>query len=542
MRSVPLAISWDVWLHGRRWIVYGFVGVLAVMAFIYLSLRRTGHWTPLLEDTLHFVILGIQTLVFVSALVNATGSARRYYTRPLPASHIALTLLLPGMLAVVMMHLAVTVGFNAATGADWPIAGPLLFSVAAVAVVTAVYWATAGLDLLRVLIIAGVGYGILQWLTQRTENPTHALPGTWRVLTRSEILTLITAIAIAYVVSVASIWLDRSSRLPWARLPSLQQLWLLVANRRTEMLPTFATAKHAHRWREWREKGLIGPAILTAYFAGLVIAAVGDWISEESFKTAVFTAGNWLILLFAVLGAGFGKCGGTVRQPACGSFLATRPLTDAALSYGMLACAFRSILTTWLCWVAVASAVGILLLTPEPINPPDSTIYDMVTKPAPVLGWWASLIWAALILLAMWTAVGFVTPLFMAGRSWLVALVYTTAIVGLVTYGYVTDWLAKHSLNDMIWWIHAALVATAILLTLLTLVAARWKRLLGPREFSLAAGVWLAAFVVLELALHLQGGLTWNWYWGDFLLPFFAVLPTFSLAAAPLAISWNRHR
>jgi hypothetical protein len=541
MLSVPLAITWDVWLHGRRWIVYGFFGVIAVIILLYHLLKRTGPWTQDLENTLHIVILGIETLVFSAALVAGAGSARRYFIKPLPASRIAVWLLLPAMVAAACMYFGVTIGFNLATGASWPLAGPLLFSATTVSIAMAVFWATSGMELLRVLAFGVVGWGIVEWLEQRTP-PSRWQTETWRELTANETLTMLGAIAVAFFVSFVCISLDRSSRLPWHKLPSLQQLWLRITNGRTGTPAAFRNARHAHHWREWREKGLIGPALLLAYFACLVISAAVGWTGEETFKTAVFTAGYGLIPLFAVLGAGFGKCGGSVRHPVCGSFLATRPMSDAALSYGMLACAFRSVLVTWLCWVAVACAVGILLLTPEPINTPDTTIYDMVTEPAPALGWWASLIWAALILLAMWTAVSFVTPLFMTGRGWFVALIYTTAIVGLVAYAYLTDWLAQNSLNGVIWWIHTALIAAVILLTLLAFVVARWKRLLGWPEIALATGVWFAALVVLELALHLQGGLTWNWYPGDFLLPFFAVLPAFSLAAAPLAISWNRHR
>ncbi len=87
-------------------------------------------------------------------------------------------------------------------------------------------------------------------------------------------------------------------------------------------------------------------------------------------------------------------------------------------------------------------------------------------------------------------------------------------------------------------------MGAAVLFTLAVFIAAWGKGLIGRRELLLAGGLWLAVLLVVELPLHLHGGLEYFFlvYHVDFVWPFIAVLPLFPLAAAPLAVHWNRHR
>jgi hypothetical protein len=54
--------------------------------------------------------------------------------------------------------------------------------------------------------------------------------------------------------------------------------------------------------------------------------------------------------------------------------------------------------------------------------------------------------------------------------------------------------------------------------------------------------VWLALVLLLEIGLRTPSGFQPLLYRADFWYPLIALIPLFPLAAAPLALSWNRHR
>ncbi len=123
----------------------------------------------------------------------------------------------------------------------------------------------------------------------------------------------------------------------------------------------FRSPRSAQFWSEWREKGYVGPVIFAGYFACVLIWYLAGWSDERGFVLATFTAGYWLVLLFAIMGLSFGKCGGTVRNPASGSFFATRPMSDTALAFSMLKGAAASIAATGLCWVVCMLVVAAVM-------------------------------------------------------------------------------------------------------------------------------------------------------------------------------------
>jgi hypothetical protein len=210
----------------------------------------------------------------------------------------------------------------------------------------------------------------------------------------------------------------------------------------------------------------------------------------------------------------------------------------------MLKGAAGSIAATGLCWVvcmlvvvAVMDGIGasehVKTYSEQALI--SSALWD-------VPGAWVLTI--ALVLIGMWTAVGFVAPLVMTGRGWLLALVYTGLLCLMIAHVLIVDWLEKRRVVNAAYWINSTLLGLAVLLVVAAFVAAWRKRLIGGRELLFAGGVWLAVLLLVELPLHLKGGLEYFFmpYYVDFVWPFIAVLPLFPLAAAPLAIHWNRHR
>lgn len=543
--STPVAIAWDIWLRGRRQLVYSVVCAVAMLVILYRAGIHNQWWTESLSATLHNVFFRIEAIWFIAAACAAIGPARRLYAKPISAAAIAAWQLLPTMAAVALAYIGVKAVFNAMTGSDWPVAAPALFLATAVAALQATIWATTGLDVLRVLAGVAVGYSLHQWFTMRHYNESDPLGEVWRTITPSEGAFMAALVALSFAVSIWSISRDRSGEMPWHRLPSLQDVWLRIVGGFGRS-SAFRSPRSAQFWSEWQEKGYVGPVIFAGYFVCVLVWYLAGWGDEGGFVLATFTAGYWLVLLFAIMGLSFGKCGGTVRNPACGSFFSARPMSDTQLAYSMLKGAAASIAATGLCWVVCMGIVAIVLYAKGAGE--DVRIYsqrallnaDLVPWKLP--GAWIVLV--ALVLMAMWTAVGFVAPLVMAGRGWFLTLTYGMLCALPIIHLTATGWLVKLGVEQPEFWVNVSMFGVALLLTLAAFIAAWRKRLIGRRELLFAGGLWLAVVLLVELPLHLQGGLEYFFlpYYVDFVWPFIAVLPLFPLAAAPLAIRWNRHR
>jgi hypothetical protein len=518
---------------------------VAILVLLYRSLRYPGPWSLETENALHYFVFRIAALVFGVAICSAVGSARRHYTLPLSAVKIGTYLLIPAVAAAAGLYLALAAGFNLATGSTWPLIGPALFCAAATSIALAAFWATPGLELLRVLLLVGIGYGVFYWLGLRTPLENSAtLAETWRQLTANEALWLLSAIAVSYVAAVVGIRFDRSSQLPWRQLPSLQELWLRLAGGARFKITTkpFRSAWRAQLWREWREKGFVAPFVFFAYLACVLAWYLAGWSSDHGFIVGVVSSGYWLMLLFAVLGLSFGKCGGTIRDPKCGAGFAALPMSDKTLSYAMLRSALASLATTWAFWVTAIVLVSIFfaplmglpsarfaLISMDDLTPPDSLAESIVSL--------------VLALAAMWTVVGAAATVVMTGRGWLLAVVYVGIVSLAVAYVVGTYWLERYQYAWIIPWIHAGLLAAAVLLTIASFATAIWRRLIGRKDVIMATAVWIVVLVMLEWALHVPSGFQpLHLYRADFVFPFAALLPLFPLAAAPLALSWNRHR
>jgi hypothetical protein len=131
----------------------------------------------------------------------------------------------------------------------------------------------------------------------------------------------------------------------------------------------------------------------------------------------------------------------------------------------------------------------------------------------------------------------------LTGRGWFLTVVYVLAVSLAVAYVVGVTWLEHLQREWVIPWIDAGLFAAAVLLTVAAFATALWRRLLGRQDMIIATGVWLSVLVLLEWALHAPSGFQpMHLYRADFVFPFAALFPTFPLAAAPLAFSWNRHR
>jgi hypothetical protein len=540
--SVPLAIAWDIWLRGRRGLVYPVCVLVAALVIMYRSVTSNDRpWTPSASAWAHFWFVTLAAIGLIGGVSVAIGSAGRYYPRPVASFAIALWFLLFAMLQVVCLYVTIAAGFNWVTDSDWPLFAPAIFLAACTATIQAMLRATAQRGVLRVVACVLAASVLQLWFMVR-----YALQDAdflWRNVSASEWGQLLTLIAIGFAASLVAIRLDRSGRLSGG-VGSLQRILASAAGWRAVFGRVPKDALAAQFWKERREKGYVGPVLLAGY---LCLLLWFDWSRGARFSSRTVAAGSFMIWATFFFAPSFGKCGGTWRDPACGSFFATRPLSDRALAYAMLKHAFASCIIACGLWMlACASAIAMVQLYPS-WHSIDIRLWSL-SHYLPQQNWW--LRWplvAALTVGAMWTIIGFIAPLFMAGRGLLIAIVTGVATVLLILYVWATSQWEATNEHRAIFWLELAIVGSLALAILATFVVAMRKQLIGWRQCTAAFGLWMCIAALLVVIIH--AGLTLDWglpffksNWLNYFIPFVAVLPLFPLAAAPLAIHWNRHR
>jgi hypothetical protein len=302
----------------------------------------------------------------------------------------------------------------------------------------------------------------------------------------------------------------------------------------------FDRPAQAQAWFEWRRHGRSLPVLV-----GIVLP----------FELALlFAAADAPALVFVILlgvlvtppvMAGFAAA--TVRKIDPGGygvtpFLATRPLTSAALVFAKLKMAMRS---TLLAWLLVLLGVPLALH----LSGTSALVLDRASRVIEAVGTPRAVTIAVLVVstLLLSTFKQLVQSLYvgLSGRARLVKASVFLHLAMLAVLGPVAVWIveggASLAVMRAVPWILTGLAA-------LKLCAAGWvavrlydARLVSDRTLVGCAAVWLVAV----LALH--GLLVWlvdTPLFPSYLLLLVAILaiPLARVSAAPLALAWNRHR
>src|SRR5262245_60977773 len=145
MRSIPLAITWELLTRGR-WLLPGaFLAGMAYPAMIFTALRFDGPLDP--EDMaplviMHLIMVQINVFIFGAALLTAQRSPSRLYAYPVTNAALVACDLLPAMAAVFLETICATLAINAVFDLEWPLWGPALFGAVSLAAIKAVLWLT----------------------------------------------------------------------------------------------------------------------------------------------------------------------------------------------------------------------------------------------------------------------------------------------------------------------------------------------------------------------------------------------------------------
>lgn len=245
----------------------------------------------------------------------------------------------------------------------------------------------------------------------------------------------------------------------------------------------------------------------------------------------MLVGGVLLILGGLVVGLVFGNTGTADGKLEMGNFLATRPMTSADMARTILKAAVLSTLLAWAFWAMAFLAVYAIILIanvdPTPHLPTE-------------VGWW----YFPATLLGTWTALAAITTIGLTGRPTLYGLLFCglpALTLGAILFShYVLSPDGQTQFKDGI---TAIVGAIYIVGTFWAFSAARRRALIDMPTTWAALGV----FGILCLA----GTFFWSQHrdeppatpWALFVhvIGLFALV-VFPLAAAPLAVTWNRNR
>jgi len=306
----------------------------------------------------------------------------------------------------------------------------------------------------------------------------------------------------------------------------------------------FPSPARAQLWFEWRQYGRSLPwlvAILLPFELALLFAF--RHTPELIYETLLF------VLLTPPFMAAFVAAtvskSGTPASDSFGvtPFIATRPLTNGSLIAAKMKAMIWSTLAAWLL-VVVITPLALRLSGTAPL------VIERAHRLAEVFGMPRAIAIVLLGLLALmastWKQLVQSLYIGMSGREWLVKASVFVALAFLAIILPLAHWISGDRHAIAVLWNNLAPIAAV--LVCFKLSAAVWiatrlhdKRLLSDRTLVIGAVCW----DVIVFALF--GLLCWivpRVLMGSYVLVLVAILevPLARLAAAPLALAWNRHR
>lgn len=525
MRSIPQALIWEMWRHGRWYLLLGLLGANLMSVLLYTALAHHGAIDPGHPSFLimHIVLVQINGFLFAAMTFCAQGNIARLYTMPASTPSLVVWHLLPMMLLVGGESAASSAALNAQFGLGWPVWGPAFFAAVMVAAIAALHWVTehSGWEFVAMISIP-LALGL--WFKSRY-GATFSLPESfWRQITPAEGATLVAVALLAYVAAVYGVSRNRRGQ----PLPSIGLIARL--DRLLDPAPyrggPFRSPAAAQFWFEWRKKGVVMPA---STIMGLVLGLFIWLISSRDLAGLLqgLIAGGGLLSLAAMIGGLImGNCGRADDDYQMASFQATRPITNTEMARTLLKAGICGVAIAWLIWL-LAIAVFFLL-------------HYLCGVPAPPwpnrVDWW----FFPAVFIGAWAMFGFVMSVGLVGRARLFIYLVCGLLAGL-TVLQATVTFALSVPHQRTFW-EVAVASIAVILTLASawaFWAARRRKLIGWTTVYVAGSLWaaLGSVVVLADVFHARGRYA-------FLAALVAAcaLALAPLATAPLALACNRHR
>ncbi|MEJ7594084.1 MAG: hypothetical protein WKF77_21295 [Planctomycetaceae bacterium] len=550
MRSIPQALMWEMFSHGRWWIpgfyVLGnLVPMLLFALFTHLGVDPHDHSFLVL----HICFMPLLMMSFGGGILPAQGALSRLYTAPISTASLVAWHMFPGGILLAIEVAVAALTYNILFNLGWPIWGSAFFAVAA--------WASMQLlvsvshrTLSSFCVACAPSVVLFGWLHSRYGSwfgaPTHQ----WSEVTPGEIGTMSVVVGIAYMVTVAAVTRDRCGE----PMPSLGGWKLLV--RTWDALTTtsgigfqpFRSAAQAQLWYDWTLKGLALPLIVALIY----VVMVSVWLIRIAtghntghplveFHEGILAGGGLLTLMAGVAGILMGissngnmtrnrsetvrDLAGSNSQEGMGNFQCTLPFTNHDFAKSVLQTGAKSVLISWGLWAA--GVFGCLLIAklmphvPVQVFPPE-------------IGVW----YLPLTLLGPWIAMANLSTIGLSGRSARIVFIGTTGLIlyciGMILIKEVFSAEVQKRVFEISMYFASI---TTVGATLLVFTKAQRHSYLSQKSLCIAAVIWLG--MATDAIAIRRADLPVMAY--PMILAFFALV-IMPLATTPLAIAWNRHR
>ena len=532
MRSSAAAIAWE-FRQRHRWGLLALIAYLFVLAIIKLLILERGQRVDLNEETFALVIAVplTATLLYFLALfsfgLSGDLAARqsmypaRMFTMPVTTAALAGWPMLYGAAAMAMLWFATRLLAAWPSNVEVPVIWPALLAASLLAWTQALMWMPYALPGLRVIVT-------VLWLASIDAVVMLAL--NYKAPEIVMLAILAPHVPLAYLAARFAVGRARRGDVPdWRRTFSWSRP--IAAQLPCDQFPS---AARAQAWFEWRQYGRSLPwlvAILLPFELALLFA-----FSD----TPVLVVETLLFVLFtppfmaAFVASTVGK-----STP----FTATRPLTSASLIAAKLRATIWSTLATWLLvLVAIPFALRLSGTSPVVIEWGHRLI-EAVGRPRAVA---IVLLGFSALLASTWKQLVQGLYIGLSGREWVVKASMFIALSFLAIIVPLAHWIStnRHAIA-VLWnafpWVAAVLVCFKISAAAWIAIRLHDRRLLRDRTLLIGAASWDLA------VLALYGLLVWivpAMLIPGYVLALVAILemPLARVAAAPLALAWNRHR
>lgn len=455
----------------------------------------------------------------------------RLFTLPVKTAELARWPMVYGGAAMMLLWFGTATLARWPLGLELPLVWPALLAAVVMAWTQALTWMPYGLRGIRVIAATAVLISIDATVITAIELE---LPE------RTLIAFLAPQLPLAYAIACYAVARARRGVVPdWSIFSRAR------ATRAGDIGSAFASPARAQLWFEWRRHGRSLPALVALVLPfELLLFFVGGYGSKSFvyWVTVMILATPMVLAAFAA--TTISKANPFAREAyGVSPFLATRPVTSAALIAAKLKMAWWSTALTW-ALILIVAPIGIAW------SGADAVLIDLVRRTTDSVGVVRAVVLIAMIfgVLVMFTWVMLVQSLYLGltGRVWIIK---TSGFVVLVLFsllGPAFQWFINSTPAERWLWnnwpiLVGALVAAKTAAGVWVATRLHRQRLLSDERLLLLAACWLSFVTVL------YGTFVW---WIDtplvprYVLAMIATLlvPFARLVAAPLALDWNRHQ
>jgi hypothetical protein len=322
----------------------------------------------------------------------------------------------------------------------------------------------------------------------------------------------------------------------------------LVWRRPIDVLPrrrAFPSPARAQAWFEWRRHGRSLPALVgmvVPFALALLFIPGNDTLAGVGFTLFIVLLTPPFMAVFAA--SAVSKANPDARDAfGVTPFLATRPMSSAALIAAKLRMALWSTLAAWLLVLALVP-VALMLSGTWPL------VIARLQRFVAAVGTPRALVFMGLVCLALlattWKQMVQSLCIGLTGRPWVIRSIGALTMLLLILIGPIAQWIHDSTAAQRALW--DGWPAILVVLVCIKMFAAVWvatrlhaSGVLSERVLVIGAACWtVTVFALYAVFVWLVD----TPLIAHYLLAIVAILavPLARVSAAPLALAWNRHR